>query len=145
MEEIIVTDVNAEDVDILWPKISDHLQAALDRGQGEYRLEDIHNYLIEGQMRLWILYDREGRLLSSAVCEIHDYPQKRVCTVVLTGGETVDHWAYGMAAIEDWARQNKADAVVAYTRRGIAKLLQQNGFTETYTVVQKELSERRLH
>lgn len=145
MEQIIVTDVDAEDVEILWPKIRDYLASALEHGQGEYNIDDIHYSLLDGSMRLWILYNADGELLSSAVCEIRKYPQKTVCYVILTGGDSIEHWSYAMAAIEDWALQNGADAVAAYTRRGVAKMLQSSEFNTVYTVVQKELSERRVH
>ena len=145
MEQIVVTDVNPEDVDVLWPKVRDMLAAALDTGQGEYNLDDVFNRLLQGNMRLWIAYTPAGELMAAAVCQLNIYPQKTICYIVLTGGDIIEYWSYSLSAIEEWAYENGADAIAAYGRKGFARLLVPQGFGEVYTVVQKELSDRRLH
>lgn len=146
MEQTLkVSDVNAEDIDILWPRVQGYLQSALDHGQGEYNLEDIRLQLIADMMRLWIVYDSDGEIHAAAVCEIKQFPQKRICYVVLAGGVEIDNWLHDAAAVEQWARENGADAVVALTRKGMAKKLREFGYREVYTVVQQDITDRRLH
>lgn len=140
-----ITDINTEDIDTLWPFVEDFLQSALDQGQGEFELEDIHLCLITGLMRLWIAYDINGNIVASATTEIKQFPRKKVCFVVLLGGKDIDDWLHGSLALEQWARENGADAIVAYTRRGLAKKLKDHGYREVYTVVQQDLVQRRLH
>lgn len=140
-----VTDINTEDVELLWPRVEHFLQSALDQGQGEYTLEDIKLQLMTGLMHLWVAYDEEGIILASAVSEIRNYPQKRVCFVVLMGGEDMERWLHTSAAVQHWAMENGADAVRGYVRKGLAKKLKDFGYRDIYTVVQQDLVNRRLH
>lgn len=144
-QTVIITDVNAEDIDILWDRVRDNLSLALEHSRGEYTLEDIHLQLISGLMKLWIGYDEDGKLLASAVCELVNYPQKTVCYVVLAGGGFFGIWTEASMCIEDWAVANGADSIAAFTRRGVAKKMQAFAYNEIYTVIQKDLTKRRLH
>lgn len=146
MEQAVkVTDVNTEDIELLWPRVEPFLQGALEHSQGEYSLEDIKLQLMTGLMRLWIAYDEEGIILASAVSEIRIFPQKRVCFVILMGGENMERWLHTSAAVQHWAMENGADSVVGYVRKGLAKKLKDFGYREIYTVVQQDLVNRRLH
>lgn len=145
MEKIVVTDVEPEDVEILWAKVKGHLQKAVERNQGEFNLDDIYTGLIINDMRLWIVYNEEGELLGSAVCEIQNYPQKKVCLIRLLGGDEFVAWIHTIKAIEEWAVENGADSIVAYSRKGFVKLMKPYGYKEAYTVISRNLSERRIH
>lgn len=144
-QTVIITDVEAEDTEYLWEKVKYNLAPALEYGRGEYSLEDIKLALIENTMRLWIAYDERGVLLASAVCELVKYPQKKICYIVIAGGGFFDLWTEASACIEDWARANGADAISAYTRKGVAKKMKDFEYREVYTVIQKDLTARRLH
>lgn len=144
-QAITITDVKTEDIDILWEKVKGNLELALEYAQGEYTMEDIHLALIEGKMHLWIGYDEDANLLASAVCELVKYPQKTVCYVVLAGGGFFDLWSEASVCIEDWAKDNGAHAIGAYTRKGLVKKFQAFGYSTAYTVVLKDLTTRRLH
>lgn len=144
-QTLIVTDVNAEDVDKLWEMVKGNLEHALEYSRGEYTIEDIYWLLLSGDMRLWIAYDAAGKLQTSAVCEMRSYPQKVICYIVLSGGGSFANWKYAVDMIEDWAIENGADAVCAYTRPAIAKGLREHGYASAYTVIHKDLKERRLH
>lgn len=144
-DKVKVTDVNTEDVGILWPQVAEHLQSAIDTSQGEYALEDIRLQLETGLMRLWIAYNRDGEIVASATCEISRFPQKRICHVVLAGGMTYEYWLLALPSVIDWAKENGADAVRMYARKGLAKKLVEVGGREVYTVVQHDIFDRRLH
>lgn len=146
MEQIIkVTDINTSDVDMIWPQVKAYLQQAIDRNQGEFTLDDVHLGLITGFMTLWIAYDKKGKILAAAVCEMRDFAKRKICYLLLMAGDGFDDWSWAINSIEDWALQNGADAVAAYTRRGFVKPMKDYGYREVYTVIQKELNERRYH
>jgi len=143
---ITVTDINTGDVERLWPKVKGMLQLAVDRNQGEFNLDDIQCGLNSGVMRLWVAYDNDtNEILSAAVCEIRNFPKRRICYIVLMAGEGFDDWNWAITCIEDWARENGADALAAYTRRGFIKTMKNYGYAEVYSVIQKELTDRRIH
>lgn len=144
-QTITVTDVLTDDVDVLWPKVEDILTRAVERNQGEFTLEDIHSGLLSGNLTLWIAYDKEGYLLASAVCEMRLFPKRKICYILLMAGEGFNDWNWAINCIEDWAKENGADAIAAYTRRGFVRTMWDFGYQEVYTVIQKNLDERRLH
>jgi len=144
-QAITITDVNTDDIDILWEKVKWNLKLGVDEEAGEYTLEDIRLALLSGEMKLWISYDETGKLLASAVCELVKYPQKTVCYVVVAGGGFFGIWIEASVCIEEWALANGADAIAALTRKGVAKKMREHGYMETYTVIQKNLKQRRLH
>lgn len=142
---IKVTDVNTEDVDKLWPEVRGYLENALAFGAQEFSIGDVYLSIKDEMSRLWIAYDDVNKqLLGSAVCIIQNFPQKRICTIVLAGGEGHLFWDKGIPEIEDWAKQHNADMVMIYGRRGFAKKLFNYGYREAYTVILKDLLERRL-
>ena len=69
----------------------------------------------------------------------------KICYVVLAGGGFFDIWVEASICIEEWARANGADSVAAFTRRGVAKKMNDYEYKEVYTVIQKDLTKRRLH
>ncbi len=144
-QAITVTDVNMEDIDTLWGGVKDRLQAAVDRNQGEFTLEDIRNELILGTMTLWIAYNKAGAIKACAVCEFRIFPRKKICYLVLMSGEIFADWHWAINAIEDWAKANGADSIEALTRKGFAKLMRPYGYREPYTIIRKDLTDRRLH
>jgi len=143
--DLTVTDVKTEDVDTLWEGVAPQLQRAVDQNQGEFTLEDIRYDLLQGQMTLWIAYDADARLQACAVCEMRQFAQRKICYIVLLAGEDFQSWHGSINAIEEWARENGADAIAALTRKGFIKTMRQYGFREPYTVIQKDLTDRRLH
>ncbi len=144
-QSITITDVEAGDVDILWEKVKGNLELSLEYGRGEYTMEDVHLALLDGSMRLWIGYDDKGKLLASAVCQLVNYPQKRVCYVLIAGGGFFEIWEEASVCIEDWAKANGAHSICAYTRKGVAKKMRNYEWREVYTVIEKDLGKRRLH
>ena len=141
---MIITDVNTEDVSDIWPLVDVMLARAIDQNQGEFTLDDIHGGLLAGLYRLWLVYE-DTDILGVAVCEIRNYARRRICYVLLMAGEGFNDWAWTINSIEEWALDNGADAVAAYTRRGVGKVMQDFEYREVYTVIQKELTDRRLH
>lgn len=144
-QAITVTDVNIRDIDTLWPLVKDLLQRAIDRNQGEFTLEDIYDSLVLGTMTLWIAYDKDRKIQASAVCEMRRFSQRLICYIILLSGEGFEDWHWAINAIEEWARENGADAIAAYTRLGFIKTMKKYGFRVPYTVIQKDLTDRRLH
>lgn len=146
MEQTVkITDVKTEDVELIFPQVKEHLEEALRYGLGEYSIDDIYIGLVTGLMHLWIAYETGGKIKASAVCEIRNFPQKKVCHILLMGGQDMASWFHAHEAVEEWAQENGADVMTAYTRKGMVKLVGHLGYTEQYMVITKELTERRLH
>ena len=146
MEQVInVATIEPNDVDKVWPLVREDLAVAVEQSQGEIGLPDIHVALLTGLMRLWISYNSDGTVRSSAVVEIRVTPQKRICFILFAAGGTLNDWDYGSEVIEQWALEQGADVIQAFARKGVVRRFEHLGYQPVYTVVQKDLTQRRLH
>lgn len=142
-----VTDVNLEDVTIVWPLVQDALEEVVSQST-DYVLQDVYVGLMTGQMKLWISYEEEpegNRVRSFAVVELRQETNRIVCFILFAAGGTLEDWELGSECIEDWAMQLGATAVQAHTRPGVVKRFKDSGYKPVATVVEKELTQRRLH
>ena len=141
-----LSDVNSRDIPIIWPLVQGYVESAMERGIGEYDIVDVFNSLMEGTMRLWIVYTDEGEVKGATICELHQYPRMRVAVVLYSAGVDFESWGHYVECLEDWALHNGAEVLIAYTRPGLAKKLKDHGFTTTQHVVSKQISRgKRLH
>lgn len=144
MGKIIVTDINPGDIDKVWPRVRETLEPVVELTP-DFTLPDLHVGLITGLMKLWISYDEQGEVRSSAVVELRHQYNRTVCFILCAAGGDLNDWDLGSACIEDWARQVGADAIQAYTRQGVVRRYEKAGYKTVSTVVEKELTQRRLH
>lgn len=103
--------IPADKITAIWPHVVDMVQAALERGSGEYRVEHLWQGLVEGSAQLWT----DGK--SIAVTMPVDYPATRLLYVLvasgdLSGVETM--WPQ----VEAFAREQGCSAVQFFGRPG---------------------------
>lgn len=140
MEDIQLIGVPYSSVDEVWQKVQPLLQKGIDYGDGELDVKDILKFLLDRAMQLWVLYNyTEDVIVMASVTEIIHYPQRKYCRFVTLGGERVDDWMSYIADIELWAKSQGCDSMEAYGRRGLAKKLEQVGYTNQYVVIRKPL------
>lgn len=148
MEQTLkVSDVKSQDVEALWPLVKTYLAKALAKSQQEYAIADIYHALVQGEMKLWIQYEGQT-VVTCAVCQIIYYPRKKSCVIILMAGEENREggdYMKALPSIEDWARDLGANSIMAFTRKAVARKLKPSGYKETYTVVEKNLIDRRFH
>lgn len=98
------------------------LEAAIERGLGEFTLKDIADGLINGDFLLWVAV-KPGRIFGCAVTTIEEFPQAKHLLVMLGGGpgegrEVVNAlWP----VIEEYARLEGCTYVRFHGRRGWAR------------------------
>lgn len=119
----------------------EHIESALEYGQGERKLEHIAQDLIDGTKQLWV-GTLNDKFVATVITHVIDYPSKRTCEVCYLGGETgegvlnaLDH----VKLIEDWAITNNCDDIQVFGRRGWLRPLKEHGFSERYTIAGKSL------
>ena len=139
-EAIKVTDVDVSDVKWMWPLVEGYLYDALDRSLGEYDIVDVFNGLMDETMRLWISYDAMEDIKAVAVTMINAYPRRTIANILLLAGKDMSSWQEQIGCIEDWAKQNGADTLIAHTRPGIVKEMKSHGFRNTHQVICKVLA-----
>ena len=92
-------------------------------------------------MQLWVVYDEEKQIKCALTTEVIEYPRKKVCRIVSLGGRNLDEWVERwLDILERWAEENDCDSIETYCRKGFIKKLEKFGYTNTYTVLGKELT-----
>lgn len=140
-----ITDIHPEHVDKVWPSVREILSTALEYNRGEHELPDIHVDLLVGRMKLWVGYDDTGKVHGCVVAELRRERHRTICFILYAAGGDLYEWELGSSVVEEWAYENGADAIQAFSRPGVARRFQNIGYQRVYTVVEKDLTQRRLH
>ena len=111
---MIVTIVEEKYIPAVFEQVRELLQKPIDRGLGEYTIDQIRDLVISGRQQLW----------------------------VLTGAvpHTIKKWFdTSVDALEEFGRLNGANHLIFYGRRGWRKLYEKRGYREYYVAMSKEL------
>ena len=139
-EDIQLVGVPASSVPQLWKAVKPMLEKGISHGDGELDIEDIRKFLLDRAMQLWVLYDYDGEaVIMAGVTEIINYPKYKVCRAVALGGDNLDAWVKHIHGIETWAHEMGCDKMEAYGRRGLAKKMENIGYSNKYVLIRKDL------
>ena len=114
----------------IWDKASPWVEKALDRGS-IYTIEGIYEGLCKGEMQLW-MWGFEGALVTS----IQVKAGKKFCLLLCLAGERMSDWFQYFPIVENWAKDEGAEEMVAYGRLGWAKM---TGYDIEYVKIRKTL------
>ena len=87
--------------------------------------------LCRSEMQLWTWDDR-----AALVTAIQTSKGKTFCLLLGLGGEALSEWLQYLPIVEDWAKDEGAEEVRIYGRRGWARL---TGYDIDYTSMVKKL------
>lgn len=109
--------VPAEDLPTVWPVVGPMLQAAIDRADGDYTLDDVAGWLDRRDWQLWV-WITDDRITAACTTCILSHPRRRVCSVPLVGGSGLTAWwADGPGTIAAWAKAIGCDRMEGYDPR----------------------------
>lgn len=98
-----------EEVIERWPELSERLDHAVQKGNGEAKVGDILKLVLGG--RMFIFADDKFAL----TCEFVTYPQKTVMVAGFGAGEVEDLNSH-IEVISDFARRGGASSIQTYVR-----------------------------
>ena len=137
--------IEANAVDIIWPHVEDLLQSAINFNLGEFTIEDIKEYLLNGRMNLWVVNNQEDGTILAAVTEFIQYPREKRLGILLVGAKknTIMKW-FKQCWQEDsellaFARENDVKRFEILARDGWIRLLPKIGFKKYCTVLTREV------
>lgn len=131
---------STEHIPEYWKWVEPFLLAALAKNNGEFHLQDIKEGLESGKQALWLAVE-EGHYKGCAVVEFRRFPCKKVCYIVLLGGEDFSSWAAQDSVFNAWVKANGAVGIAAYVRKGFVPVAKPYGYRDIYTIIYKDLHE----
>src|SRR6187551_2208994 len=114
--------VDPQMVGRVWFRVRGLIAAALARGSGDTKIEEIEKDLASGLMLLWLGVDGIESI-SAGITQLTD----GVCTLVAYGGRR-----------EDYARDEGCKKVRVLGRKGWARVLKD--YSQPYIILERELS-----
>jgi hypothetical protein len=128
--------VNPTHIHIVWGEVKQYLENALDHSGGEYSLEHLKMFIIQGQQVLLLIIE-ENKICGAVTVEWINYPNDRIAFITAIGGKTDKE---GYELFFKWVKDSGGTAVRGAAFEAVAKLWKQKyGFKETYIMVEKRL------
>ena len=115
--------VLAEDIDKVWGEVEPLLSNVLDKGNGEYLIEDLYRFVKERSLQLWIC-DDGTKIVGAGLTEVTQYPQVKVCLVRAWSADVGRaEWVGFLTFVEEWASSIGCDAIEIFGRPGWERVL----------------------
>ena len=132
--ETILVPVNA--IDKVWDKVKDFIALTSDETLNE---NDIYQYLIDGEYRLFIILELESKQIITAYATcIAFYPRHKACRIISLGGSKLSEWYNEtITYVENYAKEEKCDYMEVFGRRGWVKIMK--GYKEEGVILRKHL------
>ena len=112
-----------DEVQNVWPKVDELLNAALERDGSKILPVDLLLQIAEGLMGLYVVTDDEsGEILGALACEAQEYPRSQVFNIAYCGGKDLYRWAGLLGAMEAEAVRLGCDTVRITGRPGWGRI-----------------------
>ena len=131
--------LDPDDVECIWDQVEPILARAVSRSEGELKTNDILNFVIEGDMQLWIVAENK-EIIAALVTQIITYPQKRILRLVSLAGEDFNKFKHFLDMVQSFAIQKGCTALELWGRKGWKKLLPE--WNSKYIVYTKDIKEK---
>ncbi len=139
-EEIQLIGIPHTEINSVWGEVKPMLQKGISHGDGEIDIGDIYKFLADRSMQLWVLYNySEESIVMAGVTEVCIYPKMKICRAVVLGGNKLDDWLSFISDIESWAKEQGCSRMEAHGRRGLARKMEDIGYSNKYVVMRKEI------
>ena len=123
---------------VVWNDVAPMLEKALEHSGGEYNLDQLKVFLVQGHQSLLIASTEKG-ITGAATIEFINYPNERVAFITAVGGKMIsnkENWEQFAA----WAKQQGATMFRGSAFESVARLWRKAfGFENRYVMVEKRL------
>lgn len=139
-EGYVTTLVPPEQLENVWPFITDRLEKAIERSRGRWSMEALFQALQSEVYHLWLAFDGDNNVDGVGVTQVVTYPNRRMLAIQFLGGENFMDWVWSMlGTFNSFARDIECQGIEATGRDGFWKWLSKDGFEKAYTVFEKRL------
>lgn len=132
--------LEVDQVDKVWDACAPILEKAIAYSEGYYDIDDLYQMVKNGHQDLWVMFDDEITLAGTT--RIVHYPNKSVLEIPFLA--TKDNGGLGdfrsmFNQVEDWAKEQGAEATVFFARIGWKKLFPEFNLKHTLMIKDYEV------
>ena len=120
-----------------WPIVKDWLEAGMRESNGEYTVEQLKVFVMQGRHVLLCVILGE-RIVGAMTIAFEDFPNERVAFVSSMGGAGIVNQEV-LESVSDWCRRNGCTALRGAVRPSVAKLFKKLDFEQRYIIVEHKL------
>ena len=132
--------IDRYDVPSVWPEAEPFLREALDRGIGDYSIEDLHSALLVGEAALLAFLDETGDMIGAGVTQMLTHPDGRsICKILAFGAKDFERVHHAIDQVAYGAKLRGAQAIVFHGRPGWERMLKGDGFTVSQVIMERLL------
>jgi len=140
--------LSVEECNIYLPLIQPWVQQAMDYSAGESTIQDVMQKLSNGLAQCWLHFNSDKELIALSVTEVIQYMRKRSLHVITHTAlsNRFDEIGEQHQYLEDFAKENNCDTVVAWCRKGWSRVLDRFPFPsgrrykQSYVVMEMEIN-----
>jgi len=108
-------------------------------------VEQLYKDITQGKFQCWIVIN-EGVIITVFLTEIIEYPKKRVLSIVWICGSELDKYLECfLSYLEVWAVNLGVSSAMVTGRRGWIRKLRPLGYTQERIIVEKSVTDIRIH
>jgi hypothetical protein len=135
---MVVFEFNPQYLHIHWDEIAKYLQPALDlSGVEEFNLDQMKNYIVNKQWKLFVVAEGEKICGAVVVC-FANYPNDCIAFVTAIGGKFISNKAIS-DQFKELLKSMGATKIQGYARDSVARLWNRIGFKNKQTLVEYRL------
>jgi len=121
-----------------WPLVEKFIAATEKFGEDDYSLEQIKMYVTLGHWTLLVATDEDKQVNGAMTIAFQNYPNDRVAFVTSAGGAGIVNEPV-LDQLKAMLRGMGATKIQAGGRPAMVRLLESQGFTRRYTVVETKI------
>lgn len=126
--------VHPQHVVALWPEVEGFLEAAFEHSAGEYTVEQLRVFLVEGRQTLIVLVDETG-IHGAVAIATETYPNATVAFVTAVGGKAIA-CRENFEQLFAWCRERGYTRIRGAAYESVARLWRRFGAQEIYRTVE---------
>lgn len=124
-----------EQLEEVWETVAPLLAESVKYCDGKWTLADVKESIEKLDAQLFLVVDQG--IKAAVVTQIHNYPSKRVLTILFLGGHDMREWLHLSSVLERWAKEAGCQAMEVWGRPGWERVL---GWNKTSTVISKNIA-----
>lgn len=138
-EVVFIPTANVKSV---YPLVVKEVAETLAKAENGYDHNDILKELSDGNMNLWIVFDKlNNKKLAFIISEIIERPKFKFISIFMTIGENRKLWENeSQEVLEKFALKNNCKKAMLLARKGWSKSFKQTGYKNTHILLEKSLT-----
>lgn len=130
----VSTSLDKELFNKAWKQAVPYIKKSLKYSDSKYTLESIYQGVLENDLQLWVVLNKDNYVTGAVVTQIIHYPAESRLLIMLLGGKGFLKWQHVLDELRPWAKQFGCINFEIYGRPGWEKKAKYFNVEKIHTV-----------